>query len=670
MMFSIRTISLVLTACLALAALAAKANGASADAGKWFGTRFGAVQTALPPFSFIYGDKPSSDLLKSWKVTKTDKKLDSARTQRTITYTDPSTGLVVRCVAVAYKDFPTVEWTLYFKNTGKSDSPILRKILALDTSLTRGGAGEFALHHFTGTPCTPADYQPFKTELGPNATKRISAAAGRPSSSDLPYFNIEWPGAGVIMAVGWPGQWSAIFARDNGRNLSLRAGQELTHFTLHPGEEVRTPMMVMQFYKGDWIDAQNVWRRWMLAHNLPRPGGKLPPVQMAACSSWQFGEMIHANTESQKLFIDGYVNNKFPLDYWWMDAGWYPHIEKEGWQNTGTWEVDEKRFPGGFKPITDYAHAKGVKIIVWFEPERVTPGTWLYGHPEWLLTNPKEPNGWKLLNMGNTEAHKWLTDHIDKMLTEQGIDLYRQDFNIDPLDFWRGADTEDRQGITEIRYVEGYLAYWDALRQRHPNMLIDSCASGGRRNDLETLRRSVPLLRSDFLVEPTSQQCHTYGVAFWYPYYGTGTGAMDAYQFRSQMCPTFIACYDMRKTDLPFDQGRKLVNQWKYELGPNFFGDYYPLTVYSLDKNVWMAWQWNRPEVGQGAVQAFRREESPQDSSTFKLRGLDPSARYEVKNLDQGSLGQFTGRDLMDKGLSVTLKTKAAAAVIIYSKVK
>ena len=62
---------------------------------------------------------------------------------------------------------------------------------------------------------------------------------------------------------------------------------------------------------------------------------------------------------------------------------------------------------------------------------------------------------------------------------------------MEPLGFWRGNDPPDRQGITEIRHVEGLLAYWDELRRRHPEMPIDTCASGGRRNDLETLRRAV-----------------------------------------------------------------------------------------------------------------------------------------------------------------------------------
>ena len=143
-------------------------------------------------------------------------------------------------------------------------------------------------------------------------------------------------------------------------------------------------------------------------------------------------------------------------------------------------------------------------------------GTWLATeHPQWVLGGA----GGGLLNLGNPEAWNWLVNHIDKIITDEGIDLYRQDFNIDPLGYWRGNDTEDRQGITENKYVIGYLAYWDELLRRHPGMLIDSCASGGRRNDLETMRRAVPLLRSDYLFEPVGQQGHTYGLSFWLPFY-------------------------------------------------------------------------------------------------------------------------------------------------------
>jgi len=485
-----------------------------------------------PPFAFVYDGKPSAELLKNWKAVRSSRDADANRIEHTLKYSDEGTGLQVRCVAVEYRDFPNVEWTVYFKNTSGTDTPILSDILPLDLSLQRPSRGEFVLHHFTGSPCLPNDFAPFETALLPGTAKRITAAGGRPSNTDMPYFNLAWRDEGIIVVVGWPGQWAAQFTRDRESGLRITAGQEKTRLRLHPGEEIRTPLMVLQFWRSDWIRAQNLWRRWMLAHSMPRPGGKLPPVQMAACSSHQFGEMINANTANQKLFVDRYLEEKLPLDYWWMDAGWYPCDGQ--WPKTGTWEVDSKRFPGGLRPISDHARAKGVKTIVWFEPERVHSGTWLTdNHPDWILGG----RAGGLLNLGNPDARRWLIQHVDKLLTEQGIDLYRQDFNIDPLSHWQKNDSEDRQGITENHHVTGYPAYWDELRRRHPNMLIDSCASGGRRNDLETMRRAVPLPRSDYIMEPVGNQGHTYGLSFWLPFQGTGTGsgALSPYLLRSTL---------------------------------------------------------------------------------------------------------------------------------------
>ncbi len=625
--------------------------------------------TAEPPFSFTYDGRPSAELLPAWRLQRTQRGLDDAHVEHVLAYTDPDTGLLVRCRAVEYRDFPAVEWTVYLRNTGDADTPIIEGIQALDAVIERWGfppapGAEFQLHHFRGTPCTPRDYEPHVTELGPGAAKRISASGGRPTNTDLCYVNVELPSSeGVVIGLGWPGQWAAEFARDQGTALRIRTGQELTHLTLRPGEEIRTPLVVMLFWKGDWVRGQNLWRRWMLEHNLPEPGGKRLRPQMAACSSSQFGEMIHANEANQKLFVDRYVEERIGLDYWWMDAGWYPN--ETGWPNTGTWEVDTNRFPGGLRAIADHAHAKGISIIVWFEPERVTPGTWLYReHPEWLLGSD---GGQKLLDLGNPQAREWLTDHVDRLLDEQGIDLYRQDFNIDPLPYWRANDAEDRQGITEIRHVEGYLAYWDELRRRRPDMLIDTCASGGRRNDLETLRRAVPLLRSDYLIEPVSQQCHTYGIAFWYPFWGTGVNATDAYRFRSVMCPHITVGYDVRREDIDYEAVRGLVREWR-EIAPLLLeGDYYPLTSYSTERDAWIGWQFDRPEAGAGLVQVFRREESIYEAARLPLRGLDPATEYTVTDLDDPKPTRMSGRELMDEGLPVAIGERPGSALVTYA---
>ncbi len=661
-----------LLACLLISPLApARAVQVSAEeqaeARRWFAANF----EGAPPFSFVFGGKPSVELLKTWKLEGRLHQIDTQRHEETLTWTDADTALQVRCVAVEYNDFPTVEWTLHFKNTGTRDTPILSDLFALDTHFEKNSNADFVLHHNKGTFVRADDFEPLRSTLKPNDKLRFAPPAGRPLGQVFPYFNLEQQvDQGVIAVVGWPGQWFAEFSRDNGSGLRIIAGQEKTHFLLKPGEEIRAPLIVLQFWRGDWIHAQNVWRRWMLEHNVPRPGGKPLGPQMAACSSHQFGEMVNANEANQMLFIDRYLEEKLPLDYWWMDAGWYVMDSKYhpwGWPCTGTWEVDTNRFPHGLRAISDHAHAKGVKTIVWFEPERVAQGTWLYtNNPAWLLGRDGDQ---KLLNLGHPEALQWTIGHFSRLIREQGVDLYRQDYNIDPLTYWRGADAPDREGATENHYVTGYLAYWDALLERFPNLVIDTCASGAHRNDLETLRRAVPLLRSDYIMEPVGQQCHTYGLAMWMPFYGTGTGAMDAYNFRSQMCPHFTACFDMRRRDLPFDEARRLLAQWKNDIAPNYSGDFYPLTPYTVAGDAWMAWQFDRPEQGRGVVQGFRRGQSIYESARFKLRGLEPGARYRVADADHAEAPrEFSGAELSEKGLLLTATNQPGAVVMTYGR--
>ena len=210
-----------------------------------------AAAAVVPPFSFTYDGRPSRELLKGWVVSPIASKIEGRSTKHDLTWTDPGTLLQVRCHAVEYHDFPTVEWTLYFRNLGTNDTPLLSDIQALDTLFGRGGTGEFVLHHHAGDNCTPDRYRAARAEVGAEVRAPLRAAGGRPTQIGFPYFNLAWPGEGVIIVVGWPGQWAAQFTREQAGGLRVRAGQELTHFKLHPGEEMRTPLIALQFWQGD-----------------------------------------------------------------------------------------------------------------------------------------------------------------------------------------------------------------------------------------------------------------------------------------------------------------------------------------------------------------------------------------------------------------------------------
>ncbi len=474
--------------------------------------------------------------------------------------------------------------------------------------------------------------------------------------------------------------------------MTIRAGQELTHLVLHPGEEIRTPLIALVFWAGeDRLRAQNVWRRWFISENMPRPGGELPAPMLSGGSNGQLHEMQEANEENQLFFLDQYLDHGIGLDVWWMDAGWFPFTE--GWWNTGTWEVDTARFPRGVRAVCDYAHERGVQTLVWFEPERVRNRTWLFEqHPEWLLSvedpenhrpDPEDAEALArlieqekaenyLLDLGNPEALSWLIEHVDELLNAQGIDIYRQDFNFEPLPYWRGNEAEDRQGITENHHTCGYLAYWDALRERHPGMLLDSCASGGRRNDLETMRRAVPLHKTDYNYAdlPVKQAFH-HTLFSWLPYFAAPVApgeVVDEYIFHNSFCLWLPVGFDVRQAGLDYGLLRRLVEKWR-EFAPYLYGDYYPLTPFHRDEEFWMAWQFNRPEEGDGIVQAFRRAHCLNETVCLALHELEAGATYRVSDWDGSEIGQWSGEELMREGLQVTLAGRPAAAVWEYRRV-
>ena len=654
------------------------------------------------PFSFCYDGVSSRTFLQNWPREISSEDLGDGRTVRTLTFTDPDGVLQVTARFVVYADFPTLEWTLYFKNLSDQKSPVISEIRSFDKSFSF--PEPCVLHHAYGSDCRIDDFQHFQSLIRQNNPLEFHAEGGRGTDVNWPYYNVESGNQGVIVVIGWPGQWKTTFtAKVNGFHFDT--GQELTHFALNPGECVRSPLSVVQFWKRDnWLDAQNIWRQWMIRYNVPRHDGKLETSILSAASSYWYDVMGNATDESQIFFIKRYLEEKIPIDYWWMDAGWY-RCNNHQWHRTGTWEIDTERFPEGLKKVTDFARSQGVKNIVWFEPERVFGDTKLAKeHQDWLL-GEYQPEGNQLLNLGNPEAWNWCVSMVDSYIKNEGIEFYRQDFNMRPNRYWTANDAEDRQGITEIRHIEGYLAFWDEIRKRNPSIQIDTCASGGRRLDLETLRRSVPLTCSDYFIEPTGAQMQTLNLSLWVPFHGKNMLILDDYHLRSFFMPFMRFGADMRpnaeyalgwhpqphiapKGNIrDFDSARRNVALWKELLVPLYTADFYPLgisqdvfkegtwgssrrswtsSMVSPSFEEWAAWQFNSVGEKKGVVQVFRRVQSDYEAKCLKLYGLEPNSTYEMTNVDTGEKSLFTGEDLMNNGFTVTLKNKPDAAIFSY----
>jgi alpha-galactosidase len=604
----------------------------------------------------------------------------------------------MRLEGIEFRNHPAVEWVVYFKNTGPGDTAILRDIWALDTTVD-AAAGRAVLHYAKGATCSMNDYQPLTQAMTPGAKLHLQPGGGRASSDFLPFFNLEsQPAGGVILGIGWSGEWAAEFTAEAPPRTRLKAGLAETHLKLHPGEEIRTPRIALLFYEGDWIRGQNLWRRFVLDHHRPKVNGQ--PLEPPIFN----GNWGGTPAASHLANIEAILAHDLPIDAYWIDAEWFG---TGPWPvNPGNWQVKQDLYPAGFKPLSDLLHQSGKRLLLWFEPERVCEGTaWAAELGRWLLAVPKErryynwgdrhsfaewvisesrrnqiQEGDRLLNLAMPEARQFLTDFISRRITEFGLDCYRHDANIAPLEFWRAADAADRQGLTEIRWVEGLYAFWDELLRRHPHLIIDNCASGGRRIDLETISRSTPFWRTDFPGDPAGKQCHTYGISFWVPLNSTGgvrLGRDSDYAWWSSVSSTIA--FELfgngdapqgkaAPEDFPFAKARATLRQYR-ALQPYFLGDYYPLTAYTKAADAWMAWQFHRPDLDGGIVQAFRRAKSPETTAQLNLRGLAAKARYVLRQIGASETRQLSGRDLMKVGLRVSINDQPGAALIVYENV-
>ena len=635
----------------------------------------------IPPFSFVLDGKNSDDFVLNWQYAVERMKSENRiKEEYLYSYSDKKSGLAVKCYVTCYIDFNAVEWVLKIKNVSGKNSPLLEKVQIIDQQFNKRCDGDFMLHKIRGSRGGKDDYMPSEDTLKIGNTVRLTPVEGRSSDNTaFPFFTIKNPDSlGVVFAIGWSGKWYADISRTSETSLSLKAGMEKIKLKLYPGEEIRTPGICLLFWKSsDPMVGPNQFRRFLLAHKI-RPNSVSPlsislsPNSPAPCNGF-FGCLSDsfALAKISRLKQSGIMPEVF-----WMDAGWYQG-GGDNWQITGTWSADKQRFPNSLKPIADAIHKEGSKFLVWFEPERVADGTMLAReHVNWLL---KVPDGKKnmytsthdfVLNIGNQEARLWLTNYISGFIKEEGIDYYRQDFNIDPMPYWEANDKPDRIGMTEIRYIEGLYAFWDALLVRFPNLMIDNCSSGGRRIDLETMSRSLPLWRSDYdMGEPEGLQNHTYGLNFYIPLHGTGNYSYGDYEFRSGMSSSMVLFWDLFSGGNSLPQMQKCMQDFK-RLRPYYYGDYYPLTGPEklLRDDSWLAYQMNRHEQKDGIILAFRRKNCLDDSIMVRLGGLEPDAKYELLNEDSGERIVEIGKKL-SSGYKLFLAEKQKSIWITYKLV-
>ncbi len=601
------------------------------------------------PFSFVYGGKEYKGF-SSENFALISKNVIRSGEKETQNFRFAFLkALEITLSLTHYFSHGVTEWTIWFENTTEKNSDVIENI---KTELNFVGKYP-VLKGILGDHVN--QYSPYSIDLQNNMVE-FSEDLGRATHINFPYFNLEYGDGGVMLAIGWAGTWNARFSsKDNITTYTATSVNGLKTY-LKPGEKIRTALFVIAPYSvRNEHYATNYWRDWYVKYNLPKAdksGKELQPFStcyLAVDSKLQFTDgSMNEYYFTWKPSLEKMIEENVKVDYRWLDAGWYVRpdrtspglgltIDTNWWASVGTWKLDPEKWPGNtLLEATDFARANGMKTLMWFEPERVTDPENLeknFGYKrEWAI----EKAGLKLEsvpstianNIGDPSCLNWTLNQICSTLRENKVELYREDCNVDAAPLWRQFDQtegENRSGITESKFVDGHYKLWDGIIECTCSYggcgFVDSCASGGGRNDLESMRRGVPLLRSDSDRTTTALRLSmTTAFNKWIPFCGASStekeeeldvkGSIDKYIWRASYLPALkVSGRFTQDPNLDFDMLRFGINEWK-KVSPYLLKEFYVLTPWhhGRDNSDFTAFCYYDPETEKGILFAFRQE--------------------------------------------------------------
>ena len=638
------------------------------------------VNPAKLPVKFVYDETEYKGLDKKYfsLISKSVENVGEKQTANLVF--DFLSELKVTLKITHYYSHGVTEWTLFFKNDTEKSSKVLENIY---TEINFSGSYPI-VKGILGDHIN--QYRPYAF-CPTNNVLEFSSITGQTSHNNFPYFNVEHGEGGAMLAIGWAGTWNARFYSD-GKNTTYTANAvNDMKLYLKPNEEIRTALFVYAPYaQRDEHYATNFWRDWFIKCNLPKDnasGDEVKPFTtlFAALDTGRPNSdgSISETYETYKPTYEKLFSEDIHFDFRWLDAGWYiapnqtsaiPFSKDHDWWHTvGTWEKDPNKWPDDtLLESTEYFRQHDMRSLVWFEPERVTDVDNLvkyYGYKkEWAIEVPNRIGICN--NIGDPECLKWTTDRITKFLRENKFEMYREDNNFKPKYLWEYLDSkegENRRGITEIKNITAHYKMWDDIIACTTSYggcaFVDSCASGGGRNDLESLRRGIPLLRSDSDRKTIAHRL-SMSSSFnkWIPFNGAcsigdnpsntnafAIGTTDKYTIRASYLPVMhvSTLQPTQNPDTDFELYRFALSEWK-KVSPYLLKEFYCLTPWhkeidytkhgEIDTTDYTVFVYFDPEEEKGVMLAFRETECTKNYYSLSLPFRNKGETYNLTDED------------------------------------
>lgn len=315
-------------------------------------------------------------------------------------------------------------------------------------------------------------------------------------------------GGEVIAAhLGWSGSHYFMLDHDELGGMLLQAGEWFApgEVRLAPGACVTTPPLHVTWSDCGTNGVAHNFHQFARREILKWPGtaggasndaatGAAPmsarPVHL---NTWEAVYFAHDDAVLRELACRGAA---IGVERFVLDDGWFPGRPNDA-SGLGDWWPDPAKYPNGLGPLISHVHGLGMAFGLWVEPEMVNPDSELFRkHPDWALQTQGrslQTGRYQLvLDISRQEVSDYLFEKLDTVLTENAISYLKWDMNRDL------AQAQDQAGRMACRaQVPALYALLERLHVAHPNVEIESCASGGGRIDLGILRHTQRFWTSD-----------------------------------------------------------------------------------------------------------------------------------------------------------------------------
>ncbi len=535
-------------------------------------------------------------------------------------------------------------------------------------------ASEYELLYYTSD--WGDEFNPVRERLA--GEKILETRFGRSSKGQHPWFALTHSSGAVLSgSVAWSGNWVFRFEPIKG-GYRLSGGLHDWEFSrdLAPNGTMETPIVVLGLGK-DLNAVSQQYARIGRRYWYPRTSlSAKVPVEW---NHWWSYEDDHIN---EARFLENVaVAQRMGVEVCVLDAGWFgPSDADTFWYDyRGDWDlVNSERFPRGARPLSDDCHARGMKFGMWCEIEALGVKARLAEtRPELVALRDSKRLGYICFGSPETQEHAYQT--LARLIRENNLDWIKLDFNLDPGAGCNRTDHGHGAGDGLYTHYMGYYHTLDRVRRDFPEVVLESCSSGGLRIDLGLMRRTDITFLSDpdypvhdlqlfwgatTMLAPNA--CLHWSFGEWInknppppqnfnprdpklkPHqldYYTRISMLNVFGF-SQKLPELPAWVESRLSDharIYKQHVRRFVKDAElYRLTDQ------PRRDGSGDR--WSAFQYRLPDETESLLFVFRLP-GGEESRTIRLSDLQSGRLYRIVGFEGEDLGAQRGSDLMETGV-------------------